>query len=271
MKTPIERCRPLAIAWMLAALTLGPAAAAAAEAPAGAISAAGTAGPGTGPAVPAVEAADDAAEFAAPPVADPLEKFNRVMFGFNDRAYGYVLRPLARGYEEAVPGVLRRGLGHFFENVRFPVRFASAVLQGRGRRAARETGRFVVNTVAGVGGFIRISDRIPALAPEPDLDLGQTFGRWGIGPGAYLVLPLLGPGDLRDFAGEVGDYVLTPTHWRFAHYHDWRLRLGVQTADTLSALPATVRLYYDLKSAALDPYLAMREAYLAHRAAAIKP
>ena len=81
------------------------------------------------------------------------------------------------------------------------------------RRAGQETGKFLVNTVAGVGGIARFSDRIPALANVPAADTGQTFAKWGIGHGAYFVIPLLGPSSLRDTVGLAGDYALNPVSW----------------------------------------------------------
>jgi phospholipid-binding lipoprotein MlaA len=215
---------------------------------------------------------DLADEFATDParVSDPLERFNRAVFTGNEHVYHFVLRPIARGYERAVPRPVRKGLTNFFDNIRFPLRFVGALLQGKGGRALRETGRFAVNTVGGIGGFARVSDRITALAPEPTEDLGQAFGRWGVSPGPFIVLPLLGPSSLRDLVGRAGDVALTPMYWKFNHYDDWKVRLAVQTTDVVVAAPPLLHDYDTLRASALDPYLAVRDAYLARRAAEIR-
>ena len=204
-----------------------------------------------------------------PPVTDPLIRVNRSIFAFNECLYQIAVRPISRGYENAVPRVARRGLTNFFDNLRFPVRLVGSVLKGKFGRATRETGRFLANSTIGLGGFVRASDRIPALVPEPTDDLGQAFGFWGIGTGPYLILPLLGPSDVRDLLGRVGDTALTPTMWRFDHYREWQVRLAVQSTDAVQSTPDLLSDYDTFKANALDPYLGVRDAYLAHRAAQI--
>jgi len=213
---------------------------------------------------------DDLADAVSPPVSDPFIRFNRRIFAVNDRIYHVALRPFSRQYEKNVPRPVRRGLENLFDNLRFPVRFAGSLLQLKFGRAARETGRFVANTVIGVGGLDRASDRIPALAPEPTEDIGQALGSWGSGAGPFLILPVLGPSDIRDLLGRVGDSTLTPTWWRFDHYRGWGARFAVQTADVSQATPGLLRSYDAFRVGALDPYLAVRDAYLAHRAAEIR-
>jgi phospholipid-binding lipoprotein MlaA len=203
-------------------------------------------------------------------VADPLERLNRAIFAGNEHVYRIAVRPLARGYERAVPRPVRKGLTNFFANIRFPVRLVGALLQGKGGRAMRETGRFAVNTVGGLGGFLRVSDRIGALGPEPTEDVGQAFGRWGIASGPFLVLPLLGPTTVRDLFGGAADDALTPIYWRFESYDDWEVRLSVQTVDGVVAASALLGDYDSLRAGALDPYLAVRSAYVAGRASAIR-
>jgi phospholipid-binding lipoprotein MlaA len=221
------------------------------------------------PASPVPEA-DDETEAASPSVNDPFIKFNRVIFSFNDGLYRAAIRPAAKGYETVIPRPARRGLENFFDNIRFPVRFTGALLQAKGARATREVGRFVVNSVLGVGGLFHVSDRFTALEAEPTEDIGQVLGYWGIGTGPYLVLPILGPSDTRDLLGRVGDGALTPTWWRFDHYRKWQVRLAVQSTDAIQATPGILRSYDAFKENALDPYLAVRNAYLTHRASEIQ-
>jgi len=203
-------------------------------------------------------------------VADPFENFNRAMFRFNDGAFTYVLRPINRGYEFVVPSPVRKGLGNAFDNVKFPVRFAGSLLQGKVRRATRETGKFVVNTVGGVGGLLRPAEKIPALADLPEEDLGQVFAVWGMPAGPYLVLPLLGPSNPREVLGFAGDYVLMPTNWDSLNvgnrtWIDEDYRTLVTVTEFVSALPSVVGAYDAITGEAIDPYIALRDAYASHR------
>ena len=219
------------------------------------------------------KAAADDDDYAVVRVYDPLEPFNRTMFKFNDGLYDYVLRPVSKGYVRVVPAPARRGLVNFFSNLRFPIRFANDLLQGKFTRAGLETKKFVVNTLGGLGGFIRISDDVPSLANIPSEDMGQTFGVWGIHNGPYLVLPVLGPATARDTSGLVGDYFLNPLHWdqlrRVDGYH-WWWDTTVLATDTISSMPFVIKLYDEEKKAALDPYVSVRSAYIQYREASLK-
>jgi phospholipid-binding lipoprotein MlaA len=202
-------------------------------------------------------------------VSDPFERVNRTMFKFNTSVYDHVLRPVSRGYETVVPAVARRGLGSFYQNLHFPVRFVSCVLQGKLDRAAAETGKFALNTTVGVAGFIKVSDRFPKLR-VPEEDLGQAFGAWGIPPGPFLVLPVLGPASVRDGIGRIGDYYLTPTHWDYLDHYDRWVEVTLQAGDFLTGLPDMLKLHDSLRRAALDPYIAFRNAYLQYREGEVK-
>lgn len=204
-----------------------------------------------------------------PRVPDPFQGVNRAMFGMNHQLYRFTLRPVAKGYKRAVPQPLQRGLANFFNNIRFPLRFTGALLQGKGGRATREAGRFVVNTIGG-GGFFKPSDRIPELATEPTEDVGQALAQWGFGAGPYLVLPLLGPTTLRDLIGSAGDTALTPTSWTFRGYDEWETRFAFQASDLIRQTPVLVDGYDAARAGALDPYIAVREAYAARRATEIQ-
>lgn len=219
------------------------------------------------------EAIDEMDEYAVVQVYDPFEPVNRAVFKFNDGLYDHVLRPISNGYTRVVPMPARRGIRNFFDNIRFPIRFVNSALQGKFDRAGRESGKFFVNTVAGLGGFIRISDDVPALAMIPREDTGQTFGVWRIGKGPYLVLPLLGPGTLRDTVGAVGDHLLNPLSWKLREnvdWYTWEIETGVQAVNGLNALPDLLYAYDAPRKDAIDPYIAVRSAYVQYRDAAVK-
>ncbi len=207
-------------------------------------------------------------------VSDPLEKLNRGTFWVNDQLYTFILRPISKGYTLIIPRPVRKGIDNVFENVKYPVRVVNCTLQGKFKRAGQETGKFVVNTVAGVGGIFRPAENIPALANLPDEDTAQTFGKWGIPPGPYLVLPMLGPSSLRDGVGLVGDYALNPVNWPYLWWygsrskHDWVIVPPL--ANTLRSTPAQMDKYDTITQDAVDPYLSARSAYSQNRAEAVK-
>lgn len=202
-------------------------------------------------------------------VWDPFEPVNRTMFKFNHSVYDHVLRPFARGYETVLPAPARDGIRNFFDNLHYPVRLASNLLQGRFDRVAAETGKFALNSTVGLAGFIKVSDRYATLR-VPDEDIGQAFGRWGLGHGPFLVLPILGPSSLRDGIGRIGDYYATPTHWNYLdHYDDW-VEITLQVGDAVSSLPGLLDTYDSLRRAAVDPYIAFRNSYVQYREGQVK-
>ena len=194
-------------------------------------------------------------------VADPLYHFNKAMYHFNDKLYFWVAKPLARGYGWIVPEVVRRGISNFFFNIRFPIRLVNSILQGKGNDVGMEVGRFVVNTTVGVLGFRNAAKDYPELNP-PIEDTGQTFGRWGIGNGFYIVWPFLGPSTLRDSVGLVGDYFLHPTTYVI---DDSRTRFAVSVYEKFNDLSLTIGDYESLIEGAIDPYLSIRDAYIQYR------
>lgn len=204
---------------------------------------------------------------------DPLEPVNRFVFKFNDKTYHYVFHPVADTYVKVVPHPIRTGLSNFFTNLGYPIRVVNDLLQAKFKRAGLESGKFYVNTIAGLGGFIRISDDVPSLANIPAEDMGLTFGVWRIPQGPYLVVPLLGPTTLRDGTGLVGDYFLNPLNWSQFQYRSrdyWWWDVSFATVDVIQKLPDLMILYESQKKAALDPYIAVRSAYLQYRAAQVK-
>ena len=214
--------------------------------------------------------ADDLDEYATPEPSDPLEGLNRATFRVNDGLYTYIFRPISKGYEWVVPKRLRKGVDNAYENVKYPVRVVNCVLQGRIKRAGLETEKFAVNTVAGVGGLIRVSDDIPAIADLPAEDTGLTFAKWGMGHGPYIVIPFLGPSSLRDGIGLIGDYALNPVDWGifWKGHHPWTVY--PPSGNTLRALPTQLAAYDAASKDAVDSYLAVRSAYLQNRADAEK-
>jgi phospholipid-binding lipoprotein MlaA len=118
---------------------------------------------------------DELDDYSEVSVGDPLEGFNRATFKMNDALYTVFFRPVSKGYEFIFPKPLRSSLDNAFENARYPVRFVNSTLQGKFKRAGRETGKFFVNTIFGLGGLFKTSDKIPDLTDVPAEDTGQTL------------------------------------------------------------------------------------------------
>ena len=199
-------------------------------------------------------------------VADPLSPWNRAMFHFNDKFYFWALKPLARGYKAVTPDFIRTGVKNFFRNLTTPIRLVNCMLQAKGKAAAVEFSRFVVNTTIGVLGFGNPADKYPKLAPPDSEDLGQTLGNYGLGNGFYLVWPILGPSTLRDSIGRVGDFFLDPV----SYVEPAEASMGIRAFDTVNDTSFRIGDYESLKKSAIDPYTALRNVYLQFRDTKVK-
>jgi phospholipid-binding lipoprotein MlaA len=199
-------------------------------------------------------------------VADPLSPWNRAMFHFNDKLYFWALKPLARGYKAVAPDFIRTGVKNFFRNITTPIRLVNCMLQAKGKGAAVEFSRFIVNTTIGVLGFGSPADKYPLLAPPDAEDLGQTLGNYGLGNGFYLVWPILGPSTLRDSIGRAGDFFLDPV----SYVEPAEASMGIRGFDMVNNTSFRIGDYESLKKAAIDPYTALRDVYLQVREKKIK-
>jgi phospholipid-binding lipoprotein MlaA len=198
--------------------------------------------------------------------SDPFEKMNRGTFAFNHQVYRFVTKPLAKFTNFILPKPARTALEHAVANLESPVRITSSLLQGKVRRAGQETGKLLVNSTLGIGGLWKPSDRIDSLKKVPSEDMGQTFGKWGIPAGPYLVVPVLGPSSVRDLPGKAADACLSPTMW-----------LNENTLSTITSVskavienPHRMEMYDDATSDALDPYISMREGFTSYRKRAVE-
>jgi phospholipid-binding lipoprotein MlaA len=188
---------------------------------------------------------------------DPIEPFNRAMYKVNDIGDRYLLRPVAVGYERGLPPQMRNGIQNFFSNIRYPITIVNDFLQGKFRDGGRDTGRFVLNTTVGLFGFFDPATRIGLT--ENDEDFGQTLGKWGVGEGPYIVLPVFGPYTLRSVTGSIADSPLTPLTDITSSDIDiaWALWATYQVDKRSRLLDADQQVFE-----AYDPYLFVRDAYL---------
>jgi phospholipid-binding lipoprotein MlaA len=202
--------------------------------------------------------------------SDPLEPVNRGIYKFNRVADRYVLRPVAKGYKDYTPTPVQRGVSNFLDNLFYPTTIVNALLQGKVAQSASDLGRFVVNTTVGLVGIMDVAT--PIGLERNDEDLGQTFGRWGMGEGWYLMLPMLGPTTTRDAVGRVGDSFTGPTPiadladaYTVTDYH---VRDSVDYSLTaIGAIDARAGLLEADKflDEQIDPYVALRTTYLQNR------
>ena len=199
-------------------------------------------------------------------IADPLEPFNRAMHQFNDKLYFWALKPVAQGYQKAVPEPARISVKNFFSNLGFPSRFLSCLLQTDFRGAATEAGRFTINTIWGIGGLLDPSSGKELDLQKQDTDLGQTLGVYGVGHGVYIVWPVFGPSSPRDSIILAGNYFLYPP-W---YIQPWYASLGVSTYELVNSTSLRIGDYEALKDAAIDPYVALRDAYIQYRMKQVK-
>ena len=204
-------------------------------------------------------------------VYDPLERVNRYTFAFNDFVYLNFLQPLADGYTALTPDPVEEGASKFFYNLKYPVRLVANLLQGRLNGAWVESGRFAINSTLGIAGVMTPADNFKDFAPIKPEDIGQALGAWGIGPGPYLVLPLLGPSNLRDLGGLIGDRSVNPMKEPFSLIDDWdwEWRLALSSSEFIVTSPTLLERYQQLKGSAIDPYSSLRNGYTQFRLGAI--
>lgn len=193
-----------------------------------------------------------------PDPRDPLERINRTTYAFNQSLDKAVVRPVLRGYRKVTPKVVRTGISNFFDNAEYPIVLVNNLLQGKLRPALNDSGRFLMNTTLGLGGLLDPATH--AGLDRNNEDFGQTLGRWGLPPGAYVVVPFLGPYTIRDGIGSLADEFAEPRHYLeddSTRYELWALakldqRSGLSEADSILDRSG-------------DPYAFVRSAYLQRR------
>jgi len=195
---------------------------------------------------------------------DPIEPLNRAIFAFNLQMDKMFLRPAAVVYREALPVPVQKGVNSFLSNLRSPVVFANDVLQGEMDRAGNTAGRFVINTTVGILGVWDAAAEFGLQGHSEDF--GQTFGRWGVGEGFYLVLPFLGPSNPRDTVGLAVEYYIDPFNlWaRRENIEGWIMARSIATGIDFRA--RNLETLDELESTSLDYYVAIRSLYRQRRA-----
>jgi len=205
------------------------------------------------------------AAFADSAEKDPWVSLNRPIFRFNDALDRYALEPVAKGYDFILPEIVEGWVTNFFANLWFPVVFTNCVLQAKPQEATQSLARFMLNSTIGLGGFGN-----PATAwfkvPSPHEDFGQTLGFWGIDTGPYLVLPLLGPSNVRDTFGRVADSATRV----WPYFVPWYVSSGSGVVEIVNTRARYLEDVKDLRESSVDYYAAVRDAYLQRRQALVE-
>lgn len=195
----------------------------------------------------------------APSKADPFESFNRSMDAFNQQVDNLAVKPVARAYLAVVPEVVRMGVSNFFSNLADVLVGLNNLLQGKPTAAASDFGRVAINSTIGVLGLFDVASDMGLK--KNNEDFGQTLGKWGAGPGPYLVLPLFGPSSVRDAFGVIVDRQADIT----VQIDDVSTRNGLFAARLVNRRAELLDLTDSVEGVALDPYAFVRDAYLANR------
>lgn len=192
-------------------------------------------------------------------VNDPLEGYNRVMYSFNDTVDSAIIKPAAQGYDFIMPAPVSKGVSNFFSNLDDISVVINDVLQFKFMQAFHDTSRLTINTTVGILGLMDIASDFGYK--KHNEDFGQTLGAWGLGTGPYIVLPLLGPSDMRDTVGLVGDYYTNPvTYVKGPAARNPFVITNI--IDTRARILSAEKI---VDEAAFDEYTFVREAYLQRR------
>lgn len=192
---------------------------------------------------------------------DPWEPFNEKMFEFNLRLDRYIMKPVAKAYNFITPDELQIMISNGFDNISFPPRFVNSLLQGKFKGATREIGRFLINSTLGVGGLFDPAKDVFGIVKSRE-DFGQTLGFYGVGPGPFLVVPLMPPMTVRDGIGKFVDGAMDPLSYYLPLFWD---RLGMKIGDTINERSLNLDLFQGFQESVIDLYSAVRHGYLQRR------
>ena len=199
-------------------------------------------------------------------IYDPLESVNRIIFSFNNSADQIILEPISKGYRK-LPSPIQTGIGNFLNNLKMPLVVVNQLLQGQGRNAVETSGRFIINSTAGLLGLIDVAEKVGLEQKQEDF--GQTLATWGVGDGFYIVLPIFGPSNLRDASGIILTSITDPINaYAVTEGEGWVI--PVKTAsNAINDRSKIIDEVNALRNNSLDYYAAVRSSYYQNRKAAI--
>lgn len=196
--------------------------------------------------------------------ADEYEGFNRAMYSVHNAIDIVILKPITAAYRFVVPETGRTMVTNFVHNLGSPVFLANSVLQGDVDNSVNTFWRFTVNTTFGIGGLFDVATEAGLKAR--DADFGQTMAVWGVGSGAYVFVPVMGPGTVRDSVGRLVDFVWNPSVWARSNGYAYA-QTAITIVDKRSQLYTVIN---DVQRTSLDPYATFRSGYMQRRVAEIR-
>ena len=199
---------------------------------------------------------------------DCFEPLNRASFALNQGLDKAIFKPVAKGYR-ALPVPIKKGTGNFLNNLSSLITIPNNVLQGDLKSAGINTGRLVVNTTIGVLGIFDVASNMgfPEYVKE---DYGQTLGKWGVGPGCYLVLPVLGPSNIRDTAGMFINIMGGDPYYNISvngnnEYLDGKVYAATKMLSAIEFRANNIESFDNLEKNSVDFYASVRSLYLQDR------
>ncbi|RLA69807.1 MAG: VacJ family lipoprotein [Epsilonproteobacteria bacterium] len=198
-------------------------------------------------------------------IIDPLSGYNSMMTTFNDAVIIYALNPVAEAYGYIIPEPLRIGVSNAIKNINFPVRFVNNILQGKFQNSSDELERFIINSTIGIAGLMDPAAKYKNI-PAHREDFGQTLGYYGVGPGFHIVLPFLGPSNVRDSIGIIADGYVSPLInvkdiVSYKIPDNLAQTIGITTLYFINRTSLNLGEYESIKKDAIDLYPFLRDIY----------
>lgn len=207
-------------------------------------------------------------------IYDPFEKTNRKIYAFNDYLDKYLIRNVAVFYHQNVPQPARSSIHNFLNNLSLPISAFNSLLQGKTDNSLATFSHFLINSTVGIGGLFNVASEKGIRYKNEDF--GQTLGHYGIGSGAYLVLPILGPSSLRDFGGYAVDKSIGPLDFNVLEFGgeedsiEAGYRIAITAMSGVDRRESLLDILDDIRRESFDPYATIRSAYLQKRLTDIK-
>jgi phospholipid-binding lipoprotein MlaA len=199
-------------------------------------------------------------------IYDPLESFNRIIFSFNNAADQIILEPISKGYRK-LPSPIQTSIGNFLNNLKMPLVVINQLLQGQGGNAVESSGRFIINSTAGLLGLIDVAEKVGLEQKQEDF--GQTLATWGVGDGFYIVLPIFGPSNVRDASGMILTSLTDPINaYAVTEGEGWVIPAKT-ASNAINDRSKIIDEVNALRDNSLDYYAAVRSSYYQNRKAAI--
>ncbi|CAM4137111.1 VacJ family lipoprotein [Campylobacter armoricus] len=202
-------------------------------------------------------------EYQKKEVKDSFYTYNKAMSKFNYDLYTYILRPIAISYKSITPSFVRTGVKNVFDTTRSPAKIINHLLTFEFKKAGEEFGRFCMNVIFGFG---LLDSASKTSLKSYEVDFGTTLGKWGVNSGTHLVLPILGPSNVRDALALPIDWFLVPE----AYIDNFWLGVGVNAALKLNELSFEYEKIDDIYQNSVDYYIFIRDAYEQRRQELIK-